>query len=351
MPSRLDPVAMLPFSFLADFEGDQWTFLKPPLDDLFALYGIDVQELEIWDTLSKQVFKQASRGRLLLVEVDAFHLPDTRGLSYGLEHTKTTIGINEIDFKSERLGYFHNSGYYNLEGEDFRDVLQLTGADTGERLPPYTEFAKFDTRSAGPPDMLAETSLSIARHHLRRRPQRNPFVAFRAQFACDVELLIGGSISYYHKYAFANLRQLGAAFQMAAVYVRWLEQQEAGLEAAAVAFDAISDAAKALLFKMARAVNAKKPIQYELAMDTLESNWQHAFDILSSTLQDPLRGRKSILSRTALGAASGAPTQMREIIPLRTLSTYHGTSASESALKHASTSTTDGISISVRRAP
>src|SRR5438105_3304465 len=58
---RLDPAAMLSFTFLADFEGDQWTFLKPSADCLSMLYGIEVQELDIWDSLSKQVFEQLSR--------------------------------------------------------------------------------------------------------------------------------------------------------------------------------------------------------------------------------------------------------------------------------------------------
>jgi len=34
-----------------DFEGDQWTFFKPPHEDLKALYGIDVQELYVWRPL------------------------------------------------------------------------------------------------------------------------------------------------------------------------------------------------------------------------------------------------------------------------------------------------------------
>ena len=39
----LDPFAMLPFVVAVDFEGDQWTFFKPPHDELRHLYGIDVQ--------------------------------------------------------------------------------------------------------------------------------------------------------------------------------------------------------------------------------------------------------------------------------------------------------------------
>ena len=40
-----DPMAMLPFVVAIDFEGDQWTFYKPPHGEMRDLYGIDVQEL------------------------------------------------------------------------------------------------------------------------------------------------------------------------------------------------------------------------------------------------------------------------------------------------------------------
>lgn len=38
----LDPRAMLFPALAVDFEGDQWTFVKPGLDDLKQLYGVDV---------------------------------------------------------------------------------------------------------------------------------------------------------------------------------------------------------------------------------------------------------------------------------------------------------------------
>jgi len=40
----LEPRAILPFTVTIDFEGDQWTFFKPPHDELRELYGVDVQE-------------------------------------------------------------------------------------------------------------------------------------------------------------------------------------------------------------------------------------------------------------------------------------------------------------------
>src|SRR3954462_9463178 len=43
----LEPLALMPFTVAVDFEGDQWTFFKPSLDELRSLYGVDVQELTV----------------------------------------------------------------------------------------------------------------------------------------------------------------------------------------------------------------------------------------------------------------------------------------------------------------
>ena len=88
----LEPHAMLAHVLPVDVEGDQWTFFKPPLQDLEFLYGIDVQELQLWDGFACHVVDQLTRGRLVLAEVDAFYLPDTRGTTYRSSHAKTTIG-------------------------------------------------------------------------------------------------------------------------------------------------------------------------------------------------------------------------------------------------------------------
>ncbi|HMJ15531.1 MAG TPA: DUF1839 family protein, partial [Polyangiaceae bacterium] len=72
----LDPHAALPFTLALDFEADQWLFYKQPTSDLYDLYGIDVQELAIWRSLLVHCSEQVARGRIVLVEVDAFHLPD-----------------------------------------------------------------------------------------------------------------------------------------------------------------------------------------------------------------------------------------------------------------------------------
>src|SRR3954463_1475303 len=84
--SKLDPLAMLPFTLASDFDGEQWTFYKPPHTDLRALYGVDVQEMNVFKPLVEHLLFHASQGRLVMTEADAFWLPDTRGTDYRAQH-------------------------------------------------------------------------------------------------------------------------------------------------------------------------------------------------------------------------------------------------------------------------
>ena len=63
-----EPNAALPFTFAIDFEGDQWTFFKFPLEDLYDLFGLKVQELMIWGPLATRLEEQIGRGHPVLVE-------------------------------------------------------------------------------------------------------------------------------------------------------------------------------------------------------------------------------------------------------------------------------------------
>ena len=133
----LEPLAALSFTLGIDLEGDQWTFFKFPLGDLYALYGIDVFELTVWRPLAAHVEEQLALGRPVIPEIDAYYLPDTRGTSYRTDHVKTSIAIEMIDVADRRLGYFHNAGYYELQGAEFVGAFRLEGhlANPGYRAP------------------------------------------------------------------------------------------------------------------------------------------------------------------------------------------------------------------------
>ena len=273
-----EPVAALPFTLAIDFEGDQWTFFKFPLLDLYDLFGLDVQELALWRPLTAHLEEQAGRGRPVLVELDSFYLPDTAGTAYQLAHVKSTVAVIEIDVARRRLGYFHNQGYYRLEGEDFLDVLRLREPQEPAMLPPYAEFVK---RRQAPGDApLLATSLRLLRKHLGLVPASNPFLAFRTRFEHDLAGLLEESIETFHQYSFATLRQYGACYELSATYLRWLaEQGEAGLEDAVRAFLDLSEGAKAFQFQLARAMARKKPL--DLApLDAMAERWERGIGAL-----------------------------------------------------------------------
>jgi hypothetical protein len=272
-----DPVAMLPFTLAIDFEGDQWTFFKPAPADLHALYGFDLQELAIWRPMAEHLVEQVEAGHPVLLEVDSYYLPDTAGSAYRTQHAKTTIGVNDIDMPRERLGYFHNAGYFMLEGEDFRELLQVGGAPHARVLPPYVEFIKWRREFTAPRGAaLVEGSLEALRGHLTRAPRDNPFPRFKERFEHDLPSLLQQDIGRFHAYSFATLRQYGACFELAATYVRWLgEHGIAGLAAPAAALQRIAEDAKAFQFQLARSMARRKPLD-TAPLDAMAAHWDGA---------------------------------------------------------------------------
>ncbi len=273
-----EPIAALPFTLAIDFEGDQWTFFKFPLADLYELYGLDVQELAIWKSLIEHVEEQIGLGRPVLIEVDSFYLPDTHGTAYKLAHTKTTIAMVEIDVENKHLGYFHNQGFYNLAGDDFIHLFRLQMQDD-IHLPPYVEFVKVWERNKTQGELL-ETSINLLRRQLKLLPAKNPFGTFTTRLAKDVDWLTGEPMETFHQYSFVTLRQLGACYELSKTYLQWLEQNgQAELGDTIEIFNEISTGAKTIQFQLARAVSKKKSLDLSL-LEKMGQSWQTAMDTL-----------------------------------------------------------------------
>ncbi|MDN5927102.1 MAG: DUF1839 family protein [Hyphomicrobiales bacterium] len=276
-----EPAAALGFTVAQDFEGDHFTFFKFPTADLQRLYGIDIEELAVFDRLDARVMTQIGRNRLPMVEVDAFYLPDTRGVSYRISHSKSSIGINALDPKKRRMEYFHNAGYFMLEGADYDALFPKQDEASGLPLFPYSELMKFG-RSAASCDP-ARTARCLLAHHLARRPKENPIAAYAETFAEHAAALADRPPEYFHTYAFNTLRQLGANFELLAGHIDWLGVHGLrGLERAADAAGRISESAKTMQFKLARAMARKRfdglvemlaPMveAYEATMDVLDA--------------------------------------------------------------------------------
>lgn len=275
-----EPIAAMAYTLAIDFEGDQWTFFKFPLADLYDLYGIDVQELQIWQPLTKHIEEQVSSGRPVIVELDSFYLPDTAGMAYKIAHVKSSVAVVEIDLEKNHLGYFHGQGYYHLDAENFLDVFKLRNEPDPSILSPYVEIAKLRRTEKPDPDNVFAASLISLKKQLSLLPVNNPFHSFKTKFEADVEWLRKEDLESFHRYSFATLRQFGACYELAANYLSWLaENGETGLEDVILKIKSISETAKVYQFQLARVISRGKALDLE-PIDSMANSWDKAMTFL-----------------------------------------------------------------------
>ena len=283
----INPASAMSFACTVDFEGDQWTFFKPPPELLLALYGIDVHEMQLYRPTVDHVVEQLRAGRTLIIEVDSYYLPDTQATAYRTAHVKSSIAIEAVDPAGERLRYFHGAGYYELCGDDYRGVFRLGRPFSDDVLPPYTELVRFDAGPRLEGERLRHAAREALWRQLNYKPARNPWLVFGERLTRDLPELLAGTDSTYHAYAFATVRQCGAAFESAQSFVDWLAAPS-GIHGA-LASDALARqvaGAKALLFRLAR----RRAFDPAPAIKELAQGWETAI---------------SALERLSLGAAHG----------------------------------------------
>ncbi|MBV9911003.1 MAG: DUF1839 family protein [Sinobacteraceae bacterium] len=280
-----EPLAALPFTCAIDFEGDQWTFFKPPHEELRELYGLDVQELNVWRPLLEHARDYLAVGKLISTEADAFWLPDTAGTDYRRKHTKSTIILAELDLAGERLGYFHNAGYFLLEGEDFARTFRIGLPPDPQFMPLFAEVIRTDRLIHLPAERLRDASLSLWRKHLARVPGTNPVERFGQRLGTELTAMHGRGLDHYHAWAFATVRQLGSAFELAAANLRWLEAGGlTGLGTPVEAFELIASHSKTLILKGARAVNTRRSFNGDEMLAAMTDAWQRGISSLAATL-------------------------------------------------------------------
>lgn len=277
----LEPAAAGAFTLSTDFEGDQWTFFKIPPEDLRALYGIEVAEMNIWRGVLHHLDEQLALGRLLTVEADSFYLPDTFGVAYHDRHVKSTIVPQMLDRSARRLGYFHNAGYFELGGEDFDGLFHLGDPDAGVQLPPYVELVRLE-RLSRDEGRLVETARRLTTEHLGRRPADNPIERLSARVASDLSWLGEMGLEHFHDYAFGTSRQCGASAEMAMSFLRWLGRHEGGceLEELAARYGEIATGAKTVQLGLAR-VAAGRKFDFGVVFEEMARAWDIATSGLS----------------------------------------------------------------------
>ena len=273
----LEPAACLGFTLGVDFLGDQWTFYKPSHDDLFHLYGIDVQELTVWKPILEHAREHLAAGRLIATEADAWWLPDTAGTDYRTKHTKTTIVLNELDESRQRLGYFHNAGYYQLDGEDYERTFSVGPEAQPPLMPFFAEVVDLRRLTKRSEAELRALARDFAVRALRRRPSDNPVERFALRYEQDLPLMQDLGLAHYHAWAFAATRQLGSAAELAAHHLRWLVGDADGpLKAAAEDLHEVAVLAKTFILKGARAVASRRAFADGELLRAMSRSWQLA---------------------------------------------------------------------------
>jgi hypothetical protein len=287
-----DPVAGLAFSVGTDFDGEQWAMFTYPEEDLRLLYGVEVREMNVWCPVADHVGDHLRLGHLVAVDVDAYFLPDTAGVTYRAAHQKTTVAVQMIDRADRRMGYFHNAGYAELDGEDFDGVLHLGRyADPlHDALPPFAMLIRPGNENApgaprtGTGAETTENVLARLAAHLARRPADNPVRRMTKRVAEDLSGLPERGMDFFHRYAFGTFRHLGANGELAAVFVDWLaghtDADQGALGEAATSFRRVSSGAKAAEFVLARAARGRR-IDLASSMAPLEEAWETAVSVLS----------------------------------------------------------------------
>ena len=244
------------------------------------LFGLEVAELYVWRPVVDHLVDHLAQGHLLTVEVDAWYLPDTAGITYGLDHVKTRVVMQMLDRANRRLGYFHNAGYFELDGDDFDGIFYLPDGRDPRILLPYVELVKLDRVRHDDDRRLLETVVALTADHLGRRPTTNPMTRWRARLESDLAWLASEGDAAFHPYAFATCRQAGATAEMAASFVDWLDEHDGGgLDKAADAFAAMAATAKALEFALARAARGRR-VDLAGPFAELEEAWATAMDTL-----------------------------------------------------------------------
>ena len=109
----------------------------------------------------------------------------------------------------------------------------------------------------------------------------NPVHAFRRRFEADLPDMQQRGLPHYHAWAFAGTRQLGAAFELAALNLAWLQANGlGGFDAAIAAFTQVANLNKTFILKGARAVNAKRAFDGEAMFAEMAQAWDQGMAAL-----------------------------------------------------------------------
>lgn len=273
------PEPLFAAAVAAETQVEQFEFLKVDHRDLEEVHGLRVGEYDIWRPLLEHVLTQMVAGNLMIIEADAHWLPDTRGISYGIEHTKTSIVPVRVDPQQRHLVYLHNAGLHELSGHDFDCVL---GEQRRQGIvpAPYVELVRLDRLTPAHDGAARAHTARLLRHHTARSTAQNPAAELMDVVRSRFDWLAEAGMDGYHALCFETTRQLGVVSMVAAEAVKFSAVDR--IQAAADAYVAVSQEAKALQFQLARVARGRKSASLDTTMAAIGDQWARA----ASTLRE-----------------------------------------------------------------
>ena len=150
-----------------DFEGSQWSLFKYPPEDLRTLYGIEITELYVWRPVIEHLAIALRDGQLLTIEVDAYFLPDTAGVTY--KHRPREDRDRPADARPCRDA---GCGTSTTPATSSSPETTSTGSSSsGAAEPhvplPYVEVVRLDRLRHPGSEELTSKVVELTREHLR----------------------------------------------------------------------------------------------------------------------------------------------------------------------------------------
>lgn len=280
----LEPEPLLMATLCSDFEGDHWTQTRISSTDLWSCYGVVVEELFIWRPLLAHVVEHLEFGHAMLIEVDAFHLPDMIGSSYQREHAKTLIAVTGYDRNAHRLRYIHGAVGAEVGGDDL-DALVTAGIGSAQ-LPPHTLLVKLDRVIQRTAQERAQLGVALARFHATRMPSRNPIRALGDSLRSHGSWIAGGDAEHYQRWAYATLQQCGAAFELSADVCRWLSHNGQPVADAIAPMRLVATSARVLHQRLVRVSQSGRMPDVSQTVDEMARAWDDAASVIRPLYAD-----------------------------------------------------------------
>ena len=218
-----EPLAVMGFTVRMDFEGDQWTFFKPPPEDLEELFG-DRHPRDAALPAAAAADRRADRRRAdddrrARLLVSARHRGDELS-----QRAREDLGDRRGDRPGRRAPALlpqHQPARARRRGLPRRLPARARRSPTTSSPRTPSSSASTTARACSGEELRA-AARELLRGHLERRPATNPFERFGEQLAHDLPTLLEGDVADYHDYAFATVRMFGSAFEITASHVDWL---------------------------------------------------------------------------------------------------------------------------------